>query len=165
MKSFKELMTEKTNDILVGKDLDNLIKKSWEKYFKNTFVSTGKTALSGDEYNIYKFRFGEKSSEYANGIMENDPLSLSLGISVNDAGYIVEFNAKSITIKPNKRYMAYSSHVLKLRKFRAKTSKDLSKKLQTAFNKIHTDTKKLLKDGELDIHGPDTVKMINKKIK
>ena len=166
MKTYKDILEKKDTEILVGKALDQIVQDSFHKYFKDSFASSGTTAMNNDNYSIFTFHYGKDTKEFPNGIRQNDALSLQFAVDIDpETGYIVEFQQNRITVKPKDKYMAFSGHKLKVRKFRSKTTADLLKKLDKLFAMVNTVTKDLLKKGELDIHSAEVVKMIKKRTK
>ena len=167
MKTYKEFMNEaKETELLITKEeLTKIVHSTWNKYFKNSFVSpTGKTAMDGPGYAIFKFAYGKDKNEFKNHIFENDPLSFTITVRISEEKIVIEYYHQSILIKPNRPNMVYSGAKLGLRKTTVKNAKALDKKLDIAFKKVHTITKDLIKSGALDVHGDDVVKMIKSKL-
>lgn len=54
------------------------------------------------------FTIGIDGSEYANGIIQNDPLFTTFHLFVKPSGYDLEWGSGNLTIKPQSKYLAYS---------------------------------------------------------
>ncbi len=163
MKTYQELL--ETTEALPNKaDIEQMIITAWNVEFHDTYYSAG-TAMSSDDYTIIKFALGKNTSEWANGIFENDPLNLMMSVSIKSDYIEIQYKRCSLTIKPDNEYMAFSSKKFKLRKQKLKSIKKIEKKLKTDFKKIKTIIKDCLKNGDLDIHGEKIVKMIKGKLK
>jgi len=141
-----------------------VVDKAWKKIFPKSLIIHHQSSFGSTDYKLFTCTLGKTRSEYANGIRQNDPLSLSFSIDISPKEYVVTWQGSSLSIVPENKMYAYSSRKLGLRKFRAKDLKLLAKKLDTAFKKTKDVVKKALKDGELDVHGEDIVAMIKKKV-
>lgn len=165
MKSYKQFVTEiKESQLLTKEEVSKAVHKAWNKYFKRSYASSGKTALPEDGYSIFTFAYGKDNKDFKGGIFENDPLSLMITIEARGDKYVIEYPHQSITIKPTQQYMVFGSEKLKLRKTTVKNTKALETKLDATFKKVYDTTKQLLKSGEFDVHGEDVVKMITSKL-
>ena len=102
------------------------IQETWKKVFPNSLMTGSKACLGNSMF--YKGFLAGNHEEFANGISHNDPLSYMFEI---DNGAYIE-STLFISIRPDKKYLAYSSA-----KMRKQTIKGITpEKLEKRFIKI-----------------------------
>lgn len=118
-----------------------------EIYFPVGTSSVSNAQLTASYYFVHVY--SQNKETWDNGISHNDPLSLLIAVDFRNK--TIEYVRRSVTIKPQEKYLAYSSEVLKLRKTRFKDEADLYAKLEKAIKKAR-DTMKDLKEKDLLAH-------------
>lgn len=141
----KQVILEETDtfEILKGK-----IKKAYKEVLPESKITMSKTFDS--KSTIMKCYLLQDTSEWLNGISQNDPISVMMTLTENkDGSFTVEVENNSIFVNAKEQYMAYGSEKLGLRKINAKSEQDLLTKITKAFNKIKTKIIDLYEAGEL----------------
>lgn len=153
-----EAVVDSTFDSYRAEIFDN-IEKLWRTKFKNSRVwGAPKRNDFAPRHMTLNFTLGYDKDEFKNSIVNNDPLNLSMTISLNpDDTITVEYRNASIMVNPKSRHMAFDSEKFKLRGASIKGTKGtptskLYAKLKKDFAKVYDIVKKALADGRLDVH-------------
>ena len=158
MKTFKEYLQENSEfyqiqeetSLFMNEPFIKDIKKSFEKYFKDSYIGFGKLALSGDGLTV-RIALGRDKTEWENGISHNDPMINSFMVfPQKDGSFSLEASLAIKSLKPKEKYMAYSSEKIRTRKLKFQGDEEGLKKALETFDKyfkaLHDVLKKNLQD-------------------
>ena len=153
---FKELFN--INEQIESEDFSDKIKNIMLKYFPNSYANAKYS--KGFKDSIYGvFTLGKDKSEYQNGIHNNDPLihTFHIWFKQNDK-YDLEWSQGSMTVKPDKPYMAYGRVKTGIRDKNNASSDEILKTLDNFFKKLPS----IIKTNADKIHHDD-IELFKKK--
>lgn len=166
MKSFKEYIAEEPEYMIDKKVLEDRVSKLWKEVFPDSHITVFKTSLGKtDMTSLFTCYLFKNTTEWENGIAENDPLRLAFSIKQSPMGIVIEYSSNSYSVAPDQKYMAYGRHKIPLRKTTVKNIPALMKKMKEAFQKVKEEGKKAQREGKFSVYGNDKQELISKKLK
>lgn len=166
MKSLQQIF-EEVETPMTKQKTEEAVVKIWNEIMPKSRLSVSKISLGSDSnYSIFTGFIGKERSEFSNGIMQNDPLSLSFTATTKDDSITVEFKGSSLSIKPEENsHMAFGRKKIALRKFTVKNMKSFEKKMTETFTKVKKAIEESLSNGDFDkVYNDDIKKMIKSKV-
>ena len=166
MKTFKDYLAEEPEYMIDKKVLENRIVALWNEIFPNSYLSVFKTSLGGtDMTSLFTGHLMKNTSEWINGISQNDPLRLSFSIKQSPMGIVIEYSANSYSVAPDQKHMAFGRHKIPLRKTTVKNIPALMKKMKEAFQKVKTEGQKAQKEGKFSVYDENQQTLISQKLR
>lgn len=136
-----------------GKEIADLIEKSYRKYFPKGMFYSGKKHLGGGGFNFTLGLIGDKK-DYPNGIEHNDPMRHTFGVTVKGDGFEVTQSSGSLSVNPpEKSFMAMSSVKTKFRKVVGD-----EKKIVAGMDRFFSRLKSIVNDNKDNIYGADKIR-------
>ncbi|WP_298751858.1 hypothetical protein [uncultured Arcobacter sp.] len=147
------------------------IEKIGYKYFPKSKVSLSTGTLGSSDVYV-RLLLGKDKTEWANGIFNNDPMSLHFAVRLTSKGYVIEFLANSMYITPTDKHLAFGRKKINVRKSTSKDSKALMKNIDKVFKVAKDTVKDAISKNEFDDvyknrelpNGKTTLEMIKSKV-
>jgi hypothetical protein len=147
------VLTEDANDAGAAlQSIETRILEYWKKQFPHSGFAVRTGNLSGP-YKTFSFYLAKDSSEAINKIIQNDPLSFSVGINENtDGTFAVKWYTSSFTKNPESKYLVYSTQKVGQR---SSSSVDADKAVAIVakgIDKFKTSLVQAVADGDLSVY-------------
>lgn len=144
--------SKKTTESFDGKEIADLIEKSYRKYFPKGLFYSRKQSLGGSGFTFTLGLIGDKK-DVPNGIEHNDPMRHVFMVNLKGDDFEVTSNHGSLSTNPPKgSHMAMHNVKTKFRKVKGD-----EKKIVVGMDRFFSRLKSLVKDNKDNIYGGDKI--------